>query len=108
MIQRDATGTQPGRRQPERLPPALPNQLFLVPACAVKITFARGRHQLALGPERHGRGTSTRRRRRRIMTMMISVVIPCFNEEAVLFGELFERMTAAAEAWGDGLRIYLY
>lgn len=33
------------------------------------------------------------------MRMKISVVIPCYNEEAVL-PELFGRLTTAAEAWG--------
>jgi len=35
---------------------------------------------------------------------MISVVVPCYNEEAVL-PELRERLTAAAEAWDDTYEI---
>lgn len=37
---------------------------------------------------------------------MISVVVPCYNEKEVL-GELYQRLTAAAEAWQESYEVIL-
>lgn len=38
--------------------------------------------------------------------MMISIVIPCYNEKEVL-GQLYARLTSAAEKWNETFEVIL-